>query len=763
MNRKNIFTLKSLIIISLMVYFIMLFSPVYSYFVPMEINEEHKIEIVKAIEYIRKVANKCKDSRRALKYKFIANSIENFLRTDRIQVYFSVHQKLVPVEIMDFRSNGDNSLSNDFLDLNTRFTNMRVPDIASGLIALGDQILSGDNPDISKDELEIRGYDSAIKFLDDSGDTYAYISKEYFQEEIDSIMESALRVAAKAEQETSEKNGGGALKDNRGLEEYVQIRLLNLPAKGKSWVRARDGAADENDPWIYMDFAFDQPTCMALSYGAVTVPVLFVGGMDIAGLAGGIRFMTDSDHDGFPDKDSLQTLAAPGSLRIPKSMIWVDGDLFVLDLDAVTTETNRVYVIRDYNGDGMPDGTLELVADSSMCPGLPIARSLGVAVEGNNPVIEVTDCHNFGSHFFQDDMHLITDNGTGMGTYSTMKFYEFPLWRNPYPVYIPFDGDNSIKVGGQYQSQLELYRMKPGGVSGESTLLGSGEILDDSLNTAISLAPGEKFLEGDILFLKDVTQDITGTTFTVTAAGVEIHDIDPASLYSEDWTLLTGRGLSDQLYITIANMECQTSDHCTTSIRFEMPYLQDDGMTVGYSHNIIVEDWFGEQIFCDSVIFYMGKRPGANAWPFADAGRPQNVERGTSVTLDASGSRDDDGDHLSFKWTQPFGSSVTLSDDESPNPSFTATDTSFVKELTFKLEVTDGKRSASDIVGISVFPKPPGDVNLDGNLDASDLEVLIAHILNKEALGYAQLRYADPNADVKIDIADLIFIAKKIK
>lgn len=91
---------------------------------------------------------------------------------------------------------------------------------------------------------------------------------------------------------------------------------------------------------------------------------------------------------------------------------------------------------------------------------------------------------------------------------------------------------------------------------------------------------------------------------------------------------------------------------------------------------------------------------GANGTPTAIAGYDQEVEIGDTVHLDGSQSYDDDGDPLTYAWTQTAGPSVTLSDSTAVFPTFTMPKSN----VTFTLKVTDPSGAlASDTVTISTI------------------------------------------------------------
>ena len=82
--------------------------------------------------------------------------------------------------------------------------------------------------------------------------------------------------------------------------------------------------------------------------------------------------------------------------------------------------------------------------------------------------------------------------------------------------------------------------------------------------------------------------------------------------------------------------------------------------------------------------------------PVADAGKDQNVNTGDLVTLDGSGSTDEDGDELTFVWgfvSKPSDSEAVITNPTAVKPKFVAdADGRYVVQLT----VNDGSSSDSD-------------------------------------------------------------------
>ncbi|MCG8428091.1 MAG: PKD domain-containing protein, partial [Chromatiales bacterium] len=94
-----------------------------------------------------------------------------------------------------------------------------------------------------------------------------------------------------------------------------------------------------------------------------------------------------------------------------------------------------------------------------------------------------------------------------------------------------------------------------------------------------------------------------------------------------------------------------------------------------------------------------------NTSPMANAGPDQTVTEGDTVTLNAGGSSDADGDPLTYQWTltvKPAGSTAALSDPNTVTPSFVA---EVDGEYQAQLIVNDGTEdSAPDTVVINTQP-----------------------------------------------------------
>ena len=89
--------------------------------------------------------------------------------------------------------------------------------------------------------------------------------------------------------------------------------------------------------------------------------------------------------------------------------------------------------------------------------------------------------------------------------------------------------------------------------------------------------------------------------------------------------------------------------------------------------------------------------------PVADAGPPQIVEEGQTVTLDASQSTDPNDAVITYEWNQISGPSMALSDENAVKPTFVAGPIIEDTTIVFQLTVYDsGSLSDSDTVDITI-------------------------------------------------------------
>jgi hypothetical protein len=152
----------------------------------------------------------------------------------------------------------------------------------------------------------------------------------------------------------------------------------------------------------------------------------------------------------------------------------------------------------------------------------------------------------------------------------------------------------------------------------------------------------------------------------------------------------------------------------------------------------------------------------SNDPPTADAGPDQNVNEETTVTLDGSNSSDPDDGIEFYRWKQVAGTSVSLSNPEAVQPTFSApTVGSDGVSFTFELTVTDyGGLQSTDtaIINVIWLNDPPAAnagvdqtvlektaVTLDGS-NSSDPDDGIASYQWKQVAGQA-VTFSDPTDD----------------
>ncbi len=172
----------------------------------------------------------------------------------------------------------------------------------------------------------------------------------------------------------------------------------------------------------------------------------------------------------------------------------------------------------------------------------------------------------------------------------------------------------------------------------------------------------------------------------------DIVTLDAAQSFDED------DGIGSYQWIQIEGSTVTLSDPTAVSPDFTPPDVGPAGAVLKF--RLTVADHGGLQAR-DTCIVNVSWQ---NQPPVSDAGADKEVEGGSVVTLDGTGSADTDDGISLYRWNQTSGTPVTLSDPTSVSPFFTAPSAGPDGEtLNFTLTVTDaGGLQHSDTCAVAV-------------------------------------------------------------
>ncbi|AWL12857.1 Chitinase [Saliniradius amylolyticus] len=175
------------------------------------------------------------------------------------------------------------------------------------------------------------------------------------------------------------------------------------------------------------------------------------------------------------------------------------------------------------------------------------------------------------------------------------------------------------------------------------------------------------------------------TPATIILDGSASSDPDGDAL-SYSWTQTAGSAVS-------------LSDTAAASPSFDAAEVS---ATETLSFELTVSD--GALSASDVVSVTLEPAQSSNTAPVANAGSDQQATSGDSVILSAASSSDADGDSLSYQWQQTGGTLVSLAGAAQAEAQFTAPTVSANETLTFMVTVSDGDKSDTDSVIVTVAP-----------------------------------------------------------
>ncbi|WP_455207991.1 PKD domain-containing protein [Kaarinaea lacus] len=245
--------------------------------------------------------------------------------------------------------------------------------------------------------------------------------------------------------------------------------------------------------------------------------------------------------------------------------------------------------------------------------------------------------------------------------------------------------------------------------------------LQNSTTSRVSFIAPDVVTPTDITLQLTVTDDLgaSATDEVVISVNPSLGNIPPTAYAGPDQVanlgdtvILSGSGndadgnVASFLWTQVDGPTVTLTGANTEVVSFSMPANMQGQPAV--TLQLIVTDDQGA-VGSDEVVVT------ANLPPIANAGVDQILQPGDTVNLLSSGSSDEDGNIVSYLWTQIGGTPSVTINRNSANPSFTAPNT--IGNLTFELAVTDDYGAVGrDTVVISIVSNVPPTANAGPDL-----------------------------------------------
>ena len=327
---------------------------------------------------------------------------------------------------------------------------------------------------------------------------------------------------------------------------------------------------------------------------------------------------------------------------------------------------------------------------------------------------------------------------------------------------VTLDGSGSTASGG---GRTVTYGWTQTGGDAATVTLSDTTVLNPSF-TAQTLNPGTA--DVTYIFTLTVTDSANETdtdTVTITVrsefAALVAEAGEPQTVDSGDTVTLEGSGTATGGGRTVtydwsqsggdAALFALSDDTNVLDPSFTAETLTRGAADVIYVFTLAVTDDQGSTAATDTVTITVEAPPFGDL--VAEAGDPQTVDPGDTVTLEGSGTATGGGRNVTYAWTQTGGdaATVTLSDTTVLRPTFTAQAlTAGAADVTyvFTLTVSDdqGSTAATDTVTITVEAPPlaalVAEAGTGGSVDSGTQNVELDGTGSTETVGVRTVTYA---------------------
>jgi len=208
--------------------------------------------------------------------------------------------------------------------------------------------------------------------------------------------------------------------------------------------------------------------------------------------------------------------------------------------------------------------------------------------------------------------------------------------------------------------------------------------------------------------ISGISADTSGTTTQFTVAVTDVNEAPNVASAIADASTNEDTAYSLVVTSNFADVDGDTLTYSATGLPSSGNLAMSSSGTLSGTplqtdvddHTITVTATDGSLSVTDTFILTIAN---VNDDPSASAGSDQTPTEGATVTLDASGSSDEDGNSMTYAWTQDSGTTMSLSDTTSATPSFSAPEATANYALVFIVTVSDGVGgSDTDSVTITV-------------------------------------------------------------